>query len=278
MSIYFILNGSIHREGERVLAVDNRSFRYGDGLFETMKAVNGKILLKELHFQRLFAGMEVLHFDLPGYLTPFYLEDMVRELCKKNLHDNTARIRLTVFRGNGGLTDSANPADFIIQTWSIIDDRRLNVDGLVIDVYPHARKSCDSFSNLKSNNFLSYVMAALHAKKHNMHDCLLLNTHERICDSTIANIFIIKDEIIYTPSLSEGCVAGVIRRWMLERSKFFPFQIIEKAVTIDEICNADEVFLTNSIQHIRWVKQLGNSKYQNKAIQLIQQSFNENIF
>jgi branched-chain amino acid aminotransferase len=121
-------------------------------------------------------------------------------------------------------------------------------------------------------------MAGIHAKRNNLHDCLLLNTHERICDSTIANLFIIKDNIIYTPPLTEGCVAGVARRWILENSTSFPFPVIEKPITKGQVFDADEIFLTNAVRYINWVKQFGTSAYQNHGIQLIQQRFNDTIY
>ena len=277
MGIFFNLNGIIYKERDPVLTVDNRSFRYGDGLFETMKYVNGKILLRDFHFQRLFAGMFLLNIETPGYLTAEYLEEEITALCKMNSHLRTTRVRLTIFRGKDDQPDSNLPG-FIIQTWVMSDDIRLNTDGLEIDIYPIARKSCDRFSNIKSNNFLPYVMASLYANENKLHDCLLLNTHERICESTIANIFIIKDKVIFTPPLSEGCVAGVIRKWILQNSKIFPFEITEKSLTPEEISEADEIFLTNAVRHIRWVKQLGTTQYQNEDIKLFHGIFIKSIY
>ena len=149
----------------------------------------------------------------------------------------------------------------------------LNSNGLIIDVYPDARKVCDQFSNIKSNNFLPYVMAALYAKNIKVNDCLLLNNFDRIADSTIANIFFIKDAVIYTSPLSEGCVAGVMRRFIIEKFSS-KFAIIEKPFSIDELQNADEVFLTNSIKGIRWVKQFRNTIYSNCQIKLIHDFLN----
>jgi branched-chain amino acid aminotransferase len=174
-----------------------------------------------------------------------------------------------VFRGNGGLYNPENHfPNYIIQTWSIEHTEELNSNGLIIDVYPDAKKSCDKFANLKSNNYLPYIMAALHAKKIKVNDCILLNNYDRVCDTTIANIFIIKDDIIYTPPLSDGCVAGVMRRWIIEKLHA-GFKIIEKEISIDELENADEVFLTNSVKGIRWVKQFRNKEYKNRLVKQI---------
>ena len=278
MSIFFNHNNNLYPEGTPVLSPDNSSFRYGDGVFETMKAQNCSVLLKDLHIQRLFSAIKQLDFELPGYFTPSYLEEKIAALCKKNQHTKTARVRLTVYRGDGIAPGSLdNYAGFIIQSWEIYDERRLNPEGLVIDIYPHARKSCDSFSNLKSNNFLSYILAANHAKKNNLDDCLLLNSYERMCESSIANLFIIKDNTIYTPPLSEGCVAGVVRRWILENSASFPFPVIESPITIQQVADADEIFLTNAIRIISWVRQFRISGYKNQITQLIYNRFIETI-
>jgi len=266
MSIFFAYNDKIYEDGTAVIGPDNRSLRYGDGLFETMKVINGKIRLGDYHFERLFSGMKILQFEIPGYFTASYLENKIAELCKKNQH-SSARVRLMVFRGNGGLYDTGNKPNYIIQSWDVEHADELNSNGLIIDIYSEAKKSCDKFANLKTNNFLPYVMAALYIKQVNVNDCIVLNNYDRICDTTIANIFIIKDGIVYTPSLSEGCIAGVMRRFIIEKLLQSDIQIIEKPVTVEELENADEVFITNAIKEIRWVKRFKDIEYKNKLIQ-----------
>ncbi len=269
MSIFFTYNDKIYKDGTAVITPENRSLRYGDGLFETLKMHKGVIQLRDYHFERLFSGMKMLQFQLPDYFTAAYLKNKILELYKKNQHNSFTRVRLMVFRGNGGLYNPENHfPNYIIQTWSIEHTEELNSNGLIIDVYPDAKKSCDKFANLKSNNYLPYIMAALHAKKIKVNDCILLNNYDRVCDTTIANIFIIKDDIIYTPPLSDGCVAGVMRRWIIEKLHA-GFKIIEKEISIDELENADEVFLTNSIKGIRWVKQFRNKEYKNRLVKQI---------
>lgn len=278
MSIFFTYNDKIFKEGTSVITPDSRALRYGDGLFETIKVNNGILQLGGYHFERLFSGMEMLQFEIPKYFTADYLGNKIAELCKKNQHNSFARVRLMTFRGNGGLYDAENNfPNYIIQTWDIDPATELNSNGLVIDVYPDAKKSCDKFSNLKSNNFLPYVMAALHAKSIKVNDCLVLNNFDRVADAAIANIFFIKHDIIYTSPLSEGCVAGVIRRFIIEKFSS-KFKIIEKPFSIDELQNADEVFLTNSIKGIRWVKQFRDSQYSNLVVKKIHALFIKTIY
>lgn len=270
IELFFIYNNKFYPANTPVISPGNRSFRYGDGLFETMKITNGSIINKQFHFERLFNGLSLLKFDVPKLLTSNFLEKKIIELAEKNNHTEMARVRLMLFRSNGGIFDpeTLHP-DYIIESWPLDSHQQLNENGLTIDIFPGARKSCDIFSNLKSNNYLPYVMAGLFAKKNKLNDCIILNSFERLCDSVIANIFIIKDEKIYTPPLSEGCVAGVTRRWMIEKFSLEPFKVIETEITIDNLLDADEFFLTNAIHQIKWVKEFRNKKYRNKNTQLI---------
>lgn len=279
MGIFFTYNDKDFKEGTAVITPDSRSLRYGDGLFETMKTVNGSIQLGNYHFERLFSGLKRLQFEIPKYFSSSFLEKKIAELCKKNNHGALVRVRLMVFRGNGGLFDpSDHLPNYIIQTWRLTPEAGLNSNGLIIDIYPDAIKVIDGLANLKSNSFLPYTMAALHAKKLLINDCVLLNNHHRICDTSIANIYIIKGQTIFTPPLSEGCIAGVTRRFILETLTTSGFKIEEKPLTTPELENAEEVFLSNSIRGIRWVKQFRNNFYTNSTVVKIHEAFTKTIY
>lgn len=263
--LFFIYNNKFYPANTPVISSGNRSLRYGDGLFETMKIIKGKIINKEFHFERLFNGLALLQFDLPQNFNRIFLEKKINRLVKKNKHSASARIRLMIFRGDGGIFDPENlHPNYIIESWPLLNEMQINENGLIVDVFPGAKKSCDSFSNLKSNNYLPYLMAGLYAKKNKINDCVVLNSFGRVCDSAIANIFIIKKDKIFTPPLSEGCVAGVMRRWMLEKFDLKKYRILEKNISIMDILTADEFFLTNSIYNLRWVKSFKEKKYSNK--------------
>jgi len=199
-----------------------------------------------------------------------HLKEKIRQLCKRNECEKLARVRLSFFRGNGGLYDEAGSLQYIIECWLLNESvNKLNENGLVIDIFPDARKSCDIFSNLKSANFLLYVMAAIFAKENKLNDCLVLNTHGNIADSTIANIFLIKNGIVTTPALSEGCINGVMRKYLLGKLQITNYQVHEAIVTINDLETADEIFLTNSIKNIRWVKQFRDKQYSCEKIKKI---------
>ena len=269
---YFNYNGKLFTDNTAVISIVSRGLRYGDGLFETIKCINGRLLLVDEHFARLWKGMGVLQFEIPRHFTPDKLEEAIITLSKKNGHDTAARVRLTVTRGDGGLYDAVNHfPNYSIETWPLTDAKTtgLNSNGLVLGIYTEIKKSCDILSNLKHNNYLPYVMAALHAKKQKWNDAIVLNSEGRVTDTTIANIFFIKDEKIFTPALEEGCVAGVMRKAVVKQLMVDGWQMTERAVTIEDIMNADEVFLTNSIYDIRWVQRIGDKEYSNLITQKI---------
>jgi branched-chain amino acid aminotransferase len=279
-NVKMIFNGVMIDAEKPVITADNRSFRYGDGCFETMKAVNGKIFHANEHFERFFSSLELLQFDKPNYLTAAYLTDHINKLLQQNGHKKLARIRLTLFRGNGGLYEAENHfPNYIIQTWDLNNsNNKLNENGLVIDIYKDARKVCDNYSQLKSNNYLSYAMAALWAKKNHLNDALLLNPYDKIADATIANVFIVQDGIIKTPAVTEGCVNGIMKNYLLQCLRKENMPVEETMLIVDDVLQAQEVFLTNSIYGIKWVKQCGNSNYTLQTAALLHKKFIEPLW
>ena len=267
----FNFNGKLYKTGTPVINADNRGLRYADGLFETLKMKHGRLIFEDEHFARLWKGMQVLQFNLPKHFSPDKLQEEILTLTKKNKHEQSARIRITVFRGDGGLYDHIdNNPNYIIQTWPLPEHNgELNNNGLDMGIYTGVKKSCDILSNLKTNNYLPYVMAALEAKKQKWNDAIVLNTHGRICDATIANIFFVKEEVICTPALTEGAVAGVMRKHLLQQLTAAGFKCCEKEITVEELLDADEVFLTNAIYNIRWVKSIQDKKFTNNLVQKI---------
>jgi branched-chain amino acid aminotransferase len=224
-----------------------------------MKVTGNNISLEAFHFERFFSGLKQMGFEIPASVTKEKLKQQILLLCEKNNCYVLARVRLSVFRGNGGIYEGNNDLQYVIECWPVDESvNQLNKNGFIIDVYPDARKSCDKFSNLKSANYLPYVMAARYAKENKLNDCLVLNMYDRIADGTIANVFLINDETIITPPLSEGCVSGVMRRYLMEQH-----EVKETVLTIEDILSADELFLTNAMYGIRWVKQFRDKKYSN---------------
>lgn len=245
------------------IPIDNRSFRYGDGFFETIKVVNGTIPLWNYHAQRLFSTLDALQFERQNYLTPNQLNDTIIQLVNKNQHQKIARVRLTIYRGEGGIYDQINhKPNILIQSWELNEaNNTLNENGLVIGWYEGGFKAADALANFKTNSYLLYVLAAMHVKQQHWNDALVLNHNNNICDATIANIWTIKDGIIYTPPLADGPVAGTMRKYLLDHLAGAGFEVREQSLTLNDLNVADECFLSNAIYGLRWVKQFGGKTY-----------------
>ncbi|HNP49169.1 MAG TPA: aminotransferase class IV, partial [Bacteroidia bacterium] len=210
---YINFNGNIVDSSQAIFTSANRAFRYGDAVFETIRLMNGEILFFEQHLERLKRSMALLGMHPHDDLTFHNLYLSIRHLDQVNQLKGHGRIRLEVFRNDGGLyTPQSNNVSYIIEVTPLTTRHyKLNETGLKIELYTDIKKPVSELSNLKSSNALYYVMAGLHKRKHNYGDCLVLNTDDRIAEAISSNIFLLKGKELITPSLSEACVAGVMR-------------------------------------------------------------------
>jgi branched-chain amino acid aminotransferase len=254
---FICFNGEI-LPGQNLFTPENRGFRYGDGVFETIKVFRGKILLEEFHFDRLFSSLALLKLIASNNFTREKLVGNILDLCAINKCLNSARVRLAIFRGK------ENKAEFVIEAIYLEEGiNQLNEEGWKIEIYPLVRKSCDAFANLKSANYLPYVLADLYAKEMGCQESIVLNTYNNLCDASKANIFFVVKDEVYTPALHQGCVNGVKRRFVIDELKKEGFTVYQREVNEELLLGANEVFLTNAITDIRWVKAFRNKTYGN---------------
>lgn len=229
-----------------------------EGIFETMRASNNKILHQQHHFNRLIDGLKALRFVINPDLDMHSLTERVIELCRSNGHEKSARVRLAVYQNEND--DNLN---VLIESWELNNDYIFDEEGLIIAVYPHATKQANDLSLYKTTGYFPYRHAADYAREEQLGDCLLMNTYKRICDSSISNIFWIKNQTVHTPPLSEGCIEGAMRKHLLQKMPDAGFTATEERLSIQTLLAADEVFLTNVIRGIRPVKQFQKVSYSN---------------
>ncbi len=275
LSHYINYNGNFLDSTSPSVPASNRSLRYGDGLFETMRWENGQIRLEAYHFERLFQGLKIMQFVLPAHFTANFLDAQIRELCEENNHRAPARIRLNVYREESpGYLPVKNRPGFIIESSEIPKPDRHPVS---LMIYYEEKKSTGILSNLKTNNYLLFIMAAGHAKKNGFTDALILNSRDQICEATSSNIFFIKGRVVHTPPLRDGCVAGVMRREVVRMLPQLGFSINESSLEPGMISELDEGFLTNAIQGIRPISRVGTRSYSQKISTALHQSLIKNI-
>lgn len=258
-------NGTLQPADQPVAITASRGLRYGDGLFETIYVSQRTPRLLHDHFNRLILGMELLKMNRPRFWDLNWLYHEISRVLQGNQNPPFARIRLGVWRGNGGLFDRDQlQPQFVLECWELDEATgAYNSNGLWLHCFEDAVKTCDRLSNVKHSNFLPYVMGAIAAQEARCNDSIILNQFGRISDTCVANLFAVTNGIVYTPSLSEGCVAGVMRNRMVQFLADQQMQVEEGPLTIDDLLLADEVFLTNAIHPVRWVRQFRTKEYMN---------------
>jgi len=260
-------NGTLVNEQSFSLPITNRAFKYGDGVFETIKTIKNKILFAEEHFNRLIKGAKILEISTPKHFNYTYFCEEIIKTVEANKNFPSARVRFSLFRkdGNGFYSPQFNDSNFTIETNTLHDQNfTLNNKGFKIEIYDKIPKPINILSNLKTINCLNFVLAGVYKNKIGADECILINDYGNLVESISSNLFIVKENIIYTPSLDEGCIEGIMRDVIIDIALKKKFKVYDCALAPKDLLNADEIFLTNSISGINWVIAYKNKRFFNK--------------
>ncbi len=278
MSVFISYNGEFVKRNEFYIPLDNRVFRYGDGVFETIRIENGKVLWAEKHYERLKKSAGVLKMNFPGsFSLKRFLSDIHEVYRKNHPGGEPARARLAMFRREGGYyTPETNDVSFFIETVPLKSSGfSLNKKGLLVDIYPDTKKPLNRLSPLKSSNSLLFVMAGIYCRENDLDDCLIMNENGNIAEASSSNIFLVKGRELQTPSLDQGCVEGVMRSVVLDIASREGIPLAEKRIGVADLLQADELFLSNSIQGINWVLGFRQKRYYHKTAQWLTDKLNQ---
>jgi branched-subunit amino acid aminotransferase/4-amino-4-deoxychorismate lyase len=275
--IHCIFNGHLISIYEPAISFNNRAFRYGDALFESIRVSNGEIMFLSDHISRIKLGMTVLRMNVPAEFKTENIKEMIQVLLIKNNLKQDARVRLTVIRNEGGYyAPETNDISFLLETETVSSKGyELNQKGLWVDVYAEIRKQINKLSNIKSTNALYFVMAGLAKQSMNLDECFLINEHGNICEAISSNVFVVKNGSLFTAPLSEGCIAGVMRKQIMNIAHHHKILCFENPITVNTLMNGDEVFLTNSIKGVQWVGQFKQKYYTNKLSVFFTEKLNQ---
>lgn len=244
-------NGNIGEE-TTILNVENRGLKYGDALFETLRVVANKILFWEDHYFRLMESMRILRMEIPMNFTMEFLEEQILNTLEANELTN-ARVRCTVFRGNGGLyLPDTNTVEYIITANNLASPFYLLSEAAYeADLYKDFYINKGLLSTLKTNNKIINVLGSVYAKENDLDNCLLVNEDKSVVEALNGNIFLVKGNVIKTPPITDGCLKGILRKQLLEiLEKTTEYELKEESISPFEIQKADEFFITNVIQGI----------------------------
>ena len=265
--LYVNFNGQILSEDQNGISSSNRSYLYGDGLFESVRIFKGKIINFENHYSRLVEGANAIKIRIPNFFTPEFFLEKIDELIKKSEIIGGARVRLSVDRMAGGTyIPEYNEATYTIDIQPMPTiDFELNSKGLEVDVYTDIRKQKNKLSNFKTKNGLLYVLAGIQAKESGLQDMLITNSDLEIIESSNSNLFIVSNGVLYTPGLENGCLAGTMRMQIINLALANGIKVYESPILPQNLLSADEVFLTNAIRGVVWVSGYRTKRYFNNT-------------
>ena len=272
-------NGNFALADAPLVTANNRSFRYGDALFETIRIANYNPQFLKEHLTRLFNGMKVLKMESNPLFNETYIEHAILELAQKNQVTSDGRARLTIYRNEGGYyAPSDNHVSFVLEVTPIEEKGFiLNTKGYTVDLYTEFKKTQNALSSIKSANSAIYVMAGIYKIQQELDECLLLNDKHHIIEAISSNIFAVKNGVLYTPPIGDGCVDGVMRKKIIEVAQANKIAVYEISVMQNVLLGADEFFLTNTITGIRWVVAYKQKRYFNDTSKKLTDKLNELI-
>lgn len=273
MLIHYInYNGALLPNDTNLLTANSRAFRYGDGLFETMMYQNGEIRFLEFHTERLQEGMQILQLENAKMFDNYFIKSITEELARKNnMIGQKLRVRLIVFReGEGLYTPETNKAAYILQVERYVNPKTDSKHGLIVGLYTEYKKPFSELSKLKSNNALVYVLAGLYKQNQQIDDVLILNQEGYLCEALSSNVFVYYEKTLYTPAINQGCIAGVMRRVVMDIARSEGIEVIEAQINAEIMKKADEIFLTNATHGIQWVMGYKQKRYFNRISRILQ--------
>jgi branched-chain amino acid aminotransferase len=272
-------NGNMVAQDENILT-QNRAFLYGDGVFETLKIVNNKILFLEDHYFRLMASMRVVRMEIPMNFTMEYFEEEVLKVIRENQFSAAARARITVFRNDGGLyLPKTNDVSFLIHATTLESALYgLNKAYYEVDLYKDFYVTKQLLSSIKTTNKLINVTGSIFAHENGLDNCILLNDTKNVVEALQGNLFMVVGKKLSTPPVSEGCLNGVMRKQILALAKKVEgIEVVEEIISPFDLQKADELFLTNVITGIQPISKYRKKEFTSNLAHLLVQKLNESI-
>ena len=249
----------------------NRSHLYGDGFFESIRVINGKVTNFDNHFKRIKETLKVLKMNCPSSFSVAFLQEEINNLIIQNGITAGGKVRFSVDRKPGGTyLPRTNDVDYFIEAYPLPHNNfQLNDAGYSVDLYNDIKKNITFLSNYKTKNALIYIMAKLHARTHQLDDVLLQNDKLGIIESSSANLFIVSNGVLYTPGLDSGCLGGTMRMQVINLALQNNIKVYECVITPQNLLSADELFLTNAISGVIWIGQYRTKTYKNDTVRKI---------
>lgn len=246
-------NGTIVSASDNIL-YNNRAFLYGDGIFETVKILDGKILFSEDHYFRLMSGMRIVRMEIPMDFTLEYFEAQMISAAEANNCLDSGRARITVYRNTGGFyLPKDNTISFVIHA-EILENKMYTVEkpDYEVELFRDFYVTRQLLSAIKSTNKLINITASVFAEENGFDNCLLVNDDKNVIEAIQGNLFMLTGNKLVTPPVTDGCLNGVMRKQILALvRKMENIEVVEESISPFDLQKADELFITNVIMGIR---------------------------
>ena len=248
MAMKVFIDGSFHDEQDAKVSVFDHGLLYGDGVFEGIRAYNGRIFKLREHIDRLFYSAKAILLDLP--MTHAELMKATVETCRANdLRDGY--IRLVVTRGVGTLGLNPNRCKrgsvIIIAGKIQVYPPEMYENGMAIVTVPTVRNLHSALNPaIKSLNYLNNILAKIEANNAGVEEAIMLNSEGFVAECTADNIFLVKGDQLLTPPLSAGALYGITRGTVMDLGRAAGLTVSEPNLTRYDVFNADECFLTGT--------------------------------
>ena len=261
------VNGKFLPKEEAKVSVFDHGFLYGDGVFEGIRAYNGRIFKLDEHINRLIDSAKAIDLKIK------WSHQELCDLCYESLKQNNledAYLRVIISRGEGDL--GLNPflcaeAGLVIISGKIkLYPKEMYEEGMAVITGATPRISPEALNpKIKSLNYLNNIMAKMEGLQHGVQETLMLNSHGYLAEATGDNIFLIKNSVVLTPPEEAGILLGITRQVVISLVRESGYQIIEKNISRYDIYISDECFLTGTAAEIISVtkvdgRTIGNSK------------------
>ena len=264
-------NGTLVAKDVPYLAHANRGLYVGDALFETLRTFAGAPVFWETHYLRLMASMRIMRMEIPMSFTMEFLSDeILKTLAENNLTSQTARVRITVFRKDGGVyTPTDFGVDYIIEATALTAAfYTLDTASYEVELFKDFYVNNDMLSTLKTNNKALHVIAGVFAKENGYDNCLLINQQKHVVEAINGNLFLVKDNTLVCPPLSDGALNGVIRKKIMEIVESIEgYTLEERSISPFELQKADALFITNVIVGIQPISNYRKKVYNQEVAQ-----------
>ncbi len=246
------IDGKFYDEANAKISVFDHGLLYGDGIFEGIRAYNGRVFKLKEHIDRLFCSAKAILLTIP--MTHAEVSKAVVDTCREN-NIRDGYVRLVITRGVGTLGLNPNKcklASVIVIAGTIqLYPEEMYQNGMAIVTVPTVRNLHSAVNPaIKSLNYLNNILAKIEANNAGVEEAIMLNSEGYVAECTGDNIFILKDGKMFTPPLSAGALYGITRATVIELARRQGIEVTEPNLTRYDIFNADECFLTGTAAEI----------------------------